>query len=43
MERGEQANGGQSGLNVPMMLLLGVLGAGVGVGLSFLMRHFGAG
>jgi len=26
-----------------MMLVLGAVGAGVGVGLSFLLRHFGAG
>jgi len=26
-----------------MLMLLGAVGAGAGVGLSFLMRHFGAG
>jgi hypothetical protein len=39
----ERAERGGAGPNVPMLLLLGALGAGAGVGLSLLMQRFGAG
>jgi hypothetical protein len=43
VEPSERAGSDRTGLNVPMMLVLGAVGAGVGVGLSFLMRYLGAG
>jgi hypothetical protein len=33
----------ESRINFPMMLVLGAVGAGGGVALSFVMQHFGAG
>jgi len=33
----------ESRVNVPMMLVLGAVGAGGGVALSFVMQHLGAG
>jgi hypothetical protein len=41
--RDEKVEPSRSGVNLPMMLVLGGLGAGAGVGLSLVMQHFGAG
>lgn len=43
MARGDKVEQGRSGINFPMMLVLGGLGGGAGVGLSLVMQHFGAG
>lgn len=43
MARDEKVEPGRTGINLPMMLVLGGLGAGAGVGLSLVMQHFGAG